>query len=88
VHFRRRPGPPELKNAYVKELGVFLVESYGQSELGGFLAMVTASEPPSAFLRSGPGLPDRETIVADENGKRTAVDQPGDYDPRRVMLSY
>jgi len=84
------PVPPALKRAFVDDLGVYLVESYGQSELGGFVAMgYPQAEPPSRFFAMGPGLPDRETIVADESGREQPVGQPGELVIRGgVMLEY
>ena len=84
------PVPPALKRAYVDELGVYLVESYGQSELGGFVALgYPQPEPGERFFAMGPGLPDRETIVADENGCEQPAGQPGELIIRGgVMLGY
>jgi len=84
------PVPPDLKRAYVEELGVYLVESYGQSELGGFVALgYPKTEPAGRFFAMGPGLPDRETIVADEKGCEQPVGQPGELVIRGgVMLGY
>lgn len=71
------PVPPDLKRAYVEGLGVYLVESYGQSELGGFLALgYPRPEPPSRFFAIGPGLPDRETRVVDEAGRGSPSGSP------------
>jgi len=84
------PLPPDLKQAYRDELGVHLVESYGQSELGGFVALgYPQDEPAQRFFAIGPGLPDRETIVADESGREQPVGQPGELIIRGgVMLGY
>ncbi len=84
------PVPPALKRAYVDELGVFLVESYGQSELGGFVALgYPRPEPSSRFFCMGPGLPDRETMVANEDAREQPVGQPGELLIRGgVMLGY
>lgn len=84
------PVPPALKKSYLEKYGVFLVESYGQSELGGFLALgYPKKEPESRFFAIGPGLPDRETIVADENGSEQPVGEPGELVIRGgVMIGY
>ena len=84
------PVPPELKLAFHQEFGVHLVESYGQSELGGFLVMgYPRAEPGKRFYAIGPGLPDRETIVANEEGKEQPVGEPGELLIRNnVMLGY
>lgn len=84
------PLPPDVKLAYCEEFGVHIVESYGQSELGGFVALgYPRKEEGKRFYAIGPGLPDRETIVADENGKEVPVGQPGELLIRNnVMLGY
>jgi len=84
------PVPPALKRGYLEELKVHLVESYGQSELGGFVALgYPHPEPENRFFAIGPGLPDRETMVADEKGIEQPVGQPGELVIRGgVMLGY
>ena len=59
------PVPPTLKMAWRDELRVPLVESYGQSELGGFVALgFPELEPDDAeLLRVGPPLPDKEVRI-------------------------
>ncbi len=73
------PVPLDLKNAFREEFGIFLVESYGQSELGGFVALgyprVENEEQESAI---GPCLPDKEVRIMDEDGKEVPVGQPGE----------
>lgn len=84
------PLPPDLKLAYYQEFGVHIAESYGQSELGGFLALgYPRAEDGKRFYSIGPGLPDRETIVADENGQEQPVGEPGEFLIRNnVMIGY
>jgi acyl-CoA synthetase (AMP-forming)/AMP-acid ligase II len=84
------PVPPELKLAFWQEFHVHLVESYGQSELGGFVALgYPRAEPGKRFFAIGPGLPDRETMVADEAGIEQPVGEPGELLIRNnVMLGY
>ena len=84
------PLPPDVKLAYYKEFGVHIVESYGQSELGGFVALgYPRYEEGKRFYAIGPGLPDRETIVADENGQEVPVGEPGELLIRNnVMVGY
>ncbi|HZQ06327.1 MAG TPA: class I adenylate-forming enzyme family protein [Anaerolineae bacterium] len=73
------PVPVELKRAYQDELGVILVESYGQSELGGFVALGHPRRETGAHLEAiGSALPDKEVRIADENGNEVAVGQPGE----------
>lgn len=84
------PVPPELKKAYSNDIKVNLVESYGQSELGGFVALgYPRQEPEKRFYAIGPGLPDRETIVANENCEEQPVGQPGELIIKGgVMIGY
>ena len=61
------PVPPTLKRAWRDELHLPLVESFGQSELGGFMAMgfpelVTDD---ARLARVGPPLPDKEVRIVD-----------------------
>lgn len=84
------PLPPALKKAYLDELGVFIVKSYGQSELGGFVALgYPHREPEHQFYAIGPGLPDRETMVADEQTREQPIGEPGELVIRGgVMIGY
>jgi len=61
------PVPPTLKTAWRDELRVPLVESYGQSELGGFVALGYPELEPddSKLMRVGPALPDKEVATFD-----------------------
>jgi acyl-coenzyme A synthetase/AMP-(fatty) acid ligase len=64
------PVPPTLKKSWRDELHLPLVESFGQSELGGFMALgLPVLEPDnSKLLRVGPPLPDKEVrIVGADN---------------------
>ncbi len=63
------PVPPELKVAWRDELGVTLAESYGQSELGGFVGL--GSPDPvldEKVLACGRPLPDKEVRILDDEG--------------------
>jgi len=84
------PLPPDLKLGFYENFGIHIVESYGQSELGGFLALgYPRKEQGARFYSIGPGLPDRETIVADEAGREQPVGEPGELLIRNdVMLGY
>ncbi len=84
------PVPSDLKRAYLDELGVVLVESYGQSELGGFLALGYPRREAGARLDAiGPTLPDREVMIADEAGNEVPTGQPGEMVIRGgVMAGY
>jgi acyl-coenzyme A synthetase/AMP-(fatty) acid ligase len=59
------PVPPVLKAAWRDELKLPLVESYGQSELGGFVGLgYPELEPDDTKLgRVGPPLPDKEVHI-------------------------
>jgi acyl-coenzyme A synthetase/AMP-(fatty) acid ligase len=73
------PVPPELKTAFYDELGVCLVESYGQSELGGFVALGYPRRESGAQHRAiGPALPDKEVWIAGEDGKEQPVGEAGE----------
>jgi long-chain acyl-CoA synthetase len=63
------PVPPMLKKSWRDELQLPLVESFGQSELGGFMALgfpelVTDD---ALLARVGPALPDKEVRIVDSN---------------------
>ncbi len=73
------PAPPDLKRAYRDELGVFLVESCGQSELGGFVALGYPRREEGERLEAiGPPLPDKEVRIVDEQGNEVPVGEPGE----------
>ena len=63
---------PQLRAAWTRDLGIALVESYGQSELGGFVALGFPEPRDASDLsqRVGPPLPDKEVRILD------ADDQP------------
>jgi acyl-CoA synthetase (AMP-forming)/AMP-acid ligase II len=73
------PTPVELKQAYLAELDVFFVESCGQSELGGFVALGhPQAEPPERLAAIGPALPDKEVRIMDEQEREVPTGQPGE----------
>jgi acyl-CoA synthetase (AMP-forming)/AMP-acid ligase II len=61
------PVPPTLKQSWRDELKLPLVESFGQSELGGFMALgfpeLVAED--ALLVRVGPALPDKEVRIVD-----------------------
>jgi long-chain acyl-CoA synthetase len=61
------PVPPTLKQAWRDELRLPLIESFGQSELGGFMALgfpeLVADD--ALLTRVGPALPDKEVRIVD-----------------------
>jgi long-chain acyl-CoA synthetase len=84
------PVPPDMKRAFVDDLGIFVVESYGLSELGGFCGLgYPRREPEQRMLTIGPTLPDREVCIADEQDREVAIGQAGQILIRPgVMLGY
>ncbi|MBN1658091.1 MAG: acyl--CoA ligase [Anaerolineae bacterium] len=84
------PVPPEMKRAFVDDLGVFVVESYGLSELGGFCGMgYPRREPEQRMFAIGPTLPDREVRIVDAEDREVPIGQPGQILIRPgVMLGY
>lgn len=75
------PVPPTLKAAWRDKLDTPLVESYGQSELGGFFALGMPqfdAGAPDDSIRVGPPLPDRETAIMGLDDKPLPVGQVGE----------
>jgi long-chain acyl-CoA synthetase len=74
------PVPPALKRAWRDELKLPLVESYGQSELGGFMALGTPDlvHDDRAFLPVGRPLPDKEVRIFGPNDERLPPGQVGE----------
>ena len=74
------PVPPTLKAAWRDELRVPLVESYGQSELGGFVALGfprLGDDPPGA-TRIGPQLPDKEVRIVGADDEPLPLGETGE----------
>lgn len=73
------PVPTTLKKAWRDELQCPLVESYGQSELGGFMAL---GEPDllsdDKFGAVGRSLPDKEVRIFDGDGRECAPGEVGE----------
>ena len=65
------PVPPTLKRAWRDELKLPLVESFGQSELGGFMALGFPELVNDDHLlgRVGPALPDKEVRIVDATSR-------------------
>jgi long-chain acyl-CoA synthetase len=63
------PVPSALKKSWRDELKLPLVESFGQSELGGFMALGFAElvTDDALLTRVGPALPDKEVRIVDSN---------------------
>jgi acyl-CoA synthetase (AMP-forming)/AMP-acid ligase II len=74
------PLPPTLKAAWRDELKLPIVESYGQSELGGFVALGYPDLVPAGedLVRIGPALPDKEVRIFGPDDKPAAMGEIGD----------
>lgn len=74
------PVPPTLKRAWRDQLQLPLVESFGQSELGGFMALGHPElEPDDAkLMRVGPALPDKEVWMVDGADQRVPYGEVGE----------
>ena len=73
------PVPPTLKLAWRDELQLPLVESYGQSELGGFVALgFPEIEHARHFGAVGLSLPDKEVRILDRDGNLLPVGEIGE----------
>jgi long-chain acyl-CoA synthetase len=74
------PVPPELKLAWRDELGLPLCESYGQSELGGFVGLWAADHrvTEERVLSCGQPLPDKEVRILDDSGVEVAPGELGE----------
>ncbi len=73
------PVPPTLKRALRDEWKLPLAESYGQSELGGFMALgdpVLVSD--EKFGAAGRPLPDKEVRILDADGKECPTGEVGE----------
>ena len=72
--------PPDLKRRWHDALGIPLCESYGQSELGGFVGLAAPDDPFSEdrLLSCGRPLPDKEVRVLDDDGRPLPVGQIGE----------
>jgi acyl-CoA synthetase (AMP-forming)/AMP-acid ligase II len=73
------PVPQALKRAWRDELGLPLVESYGQSELGGFVALGDPVLPPDESLGAvGRSLADKDVRIQDANGREVPPGELGE----------
>lgn len=74
------PVPTALKRAWRDELGLPLVESFGQSELGGFMALgyPELERDDRKLMRVGPSLPDKEVWMVEPDGTRLPPGEVGE----------
>ena len=63
------PLAPRIKRDYRQHLGIPLAESYGQSELGGFMVLGTPGDETAPEGFAGRPLPDRLAYVADAGNR-------------------
>ena len=83
------PLPPRLKRDYRDHLGIPLLESYGQSEMGGFMALGSGADDDrilAGYL--GRPLPDRLAYIGDEAGAELPSGRPGEVLVRERFFSY
>src|SRR5262245_33036606 len=73
------PVPAALKRAWRDDLKLPLVESYGQSELGGFMGLgEPALVSDDKFGAVGRPLPDKEVRIQDADGRECAPGEVGE----------
>lgn len=74
------PLAPRIKRDYRERLGIPLLESYGQSEFGGFMALGSPydDERTTADGFVGRSLPDRPAYVADADGREVPTGRVGE----------
>jgi acyl-coenzyme A synthetase/AMP-(fatty) acid ligase len=78
------PVPPTLKASWRDELRLPLVESFGQSELGGFMALGFPDlvEDDAKLARVGPALPDKEVRIVDAHRRPVRAGVIGEIELR------
>ncbi len=73
------PLAPRIKRDYRERLGIHLLESYGQSELGGFMAMGSEADGDRALAGFvGRSLPDRLAYVGGPDAAELPVGEIGE----------
>jgi long-chain acyl-CoA synthetase len=73
------PLGPRIKRDYRDRLGIPLIESYGQSELGGFMALGRPDDDDAPAGFAGRPLPDRLTFIGDPvDGAELPVGEVGE----------
>jgi acyl-coenzyme A synthetase/AMP-(fatty) acid ligase len=69
----------EIKRRYRRHLGIPLIESYGQSELGGFIALGDPRDDPSERpFAPGRPLPDKVVAIFDNQGTEVSIGEYGE----------
>ena len=72
------PLAPRIKRDYREHLGIPLAESYGQSELGGFMVLGTPGDETAPEGFAGKPLPDRLAYVAGADNRELPVGSIGE----------
>jgi acyl-CoA synthetase (AMP-forming)/AMP-acid ligase II len=73
------PLAPRIKRDFRDRLGIHLLESYGQSELGGFMALGSERDGERAMAGYvGRSLPDRLAYVGDSTGSEVSSGEVGE----------
>lgn len=72
------PLAPRIKRDYRDHLGIPLAESYGQSELGGFMVLGTPGDETAPEGFAGRPLPDRLAYVAGADNRELPVGSIGE----------
>ena len=73
------PLAPRIKRDYVERLGIPLLESYGQSELGGFMALGSRADGERSLAGFvGRPLPDRVAFVGGPDGRELPAGEVGE----------
>jgi acyl-CoA synthetase (AMP-forming)/AMP-acid ligase II len=82
--------PLEIKRRYQRHLGIPLIESYGQSELGGFIALGDPRHDPAEHpMAPGRALPDKTVAIFDEQDAELPIGECGEIVLRGgFMLGY
>jgi acyl-CoA synthetase (AMP-forming)/AMP-acid ligase II len=71
--------PLEIKRRYQRHLGIPLIESYGQSELGGFIALGDPKHDPAEHpLAAGRALPDKTVAIFDDQDVELPIGECGE----------
>ncbi len=83
------PLAPRVKRDYRRRLGIHLLESYGQSELGGFMAFGSEDDGERSFAGYvGRPLPDRLAYVAAPSGEELPGGEIGEVVVPRGYFSH
>ena len=83
------PVPPTLKKSWRDELKLPLIESFGQSELGGFMALGFPElvNDDALLARVGPALPDKEVRIVDAHRNSLPPGRIGEIELRGGFMT-